>query len=212
MAGQDAARPYRSPLRARQAAQTREAILSAAADRFASQGWSATSMRDIADAAGVSVETIYASHGPKVEVLLGAIEVAVVGDDEAVGLAERPEFSALSSGSPGERAAALARLGTAIHRRTAGLFLALREAAVSDAAAAERLADLEERRRTDLARALSMVAARPVTDEQRDGLWAITGPEVYHALTHRSGWTDDDYQTWAADVVVRLLQPPKGPS
>ena len=207
MAAQRTGRPYRSTLRARQAAQTREAIVAAATELFSTHGWAGTSMRDIADAAGVSVETVYSSQGSKIELLLAAVDVAVVGDLEAGGLADRPQFAAIASGSLRDRAATLAQLGTSIHRRTAGLQLALREAAVADATAAERLAELEERRRADIAQALALVAGRTVTDEERDGLWAITGAEVYDALTRRSGWTDDDYQTWAADIIVRLLEP-----
>ena len=210
MAARGTARPYRSSLRARQAAQTREAILAAATELFSTHGWAGTAMRDIADAAGVSVETVYSSQGSKIALLLAAVDVAVVGDDEDVGLADRPQFAAVASGSRSARATALAALGTGIHRRTAGLHLALREAAAADAVAAERLAELEERRRSDIAQALALVAGRAVTDDEREGLWAITGPEVYDALTRRSGWTDRDYQTWAADVVVRLLEPPKG--
>jgi AcrR family transcriptional regulator len=204
------ARAYRSTLRARQAAQTREAILAAATELFATQGWAGTAMRDIADAAGVSVETVYSSQGSKIALLLAAVDAAVVGDLEDVGLADRPEFAAVASGSRGDRAAALAALGAGIQRRTVGLHLALREAAAADAVAADRLAELEERRRADIGQALALVAGRPVTDEERDGLWAITGAEVYDALTRRSGWTEHDFQTWAADVIVRLLEPAKG--
>ena len=83
---------------------------------FAARGWS-VAVRDIADAAGTSIETIYAHFGSKAELLKQVLDVGVVGDDEPVALAERPEFIALSHGSPGERAAAAAALVTGIARR-----------------------------------------------------------------------------------------------
>ena len=58
-------RPYRSARRQQQAAQTRALVLAAATSLFADRGWSSTGMRDIAKAAGVAVETVYASFGSK---------------------------------------------------------------------------------------------------------------------------------------------------
>ena len=54
---------YHSPLRERQAAQTRQAILDAALALFAEQGWAATTLPAIAGRAGISVDTIYATFG-----------------------------------------------------------------------------------------------------------------------------------------------------
>jgi len=58
-------RRYSSPLRAAQAGQTRLAIIAAASRLFAEKGWSGTGMRDVARAAQVSVETVYANFGSK---------------------------------------------------------------------------------------------------------------------------------------------------
>src|SRR3954454_13016685 len=52
-------------LRARRAQLTREEILSAARRLFAERGYTRTSVRDIAEAAGVSAQTVYDSIGAK---------------------------------------------------------------------------------------------------------------------------------------------------
>src|SRR4051812_6580443 len=52
-------------LRERQAQLTREEILKAARRLFAERGYSRTSVRDIAEAAGVSAQTVYDSIGTK---------------------------------------------------------------------------------------------------------------------------------------------------
>src|SRR6478735_5686159 len=58
--------PKKPPtLRARQAQLTRDEILGAARRLFAEQGYSRTSVRDIAEAAGVSAQTVYDSIGSK---------------------------------------------------------------------------------------------------------------------------------------------------
>ncbi len=65
--------------RARQAAETHREILDAARKLFAAQGYAATTMHQIADEAGVSVQTIYDSVGSKAALLDGLndlIEVA----------------------------------------------------------------------------------------------------------------------------------------
>ena len=60
-------------------------------------------MRDVARAAGVAVETVYSNFGSKSELLLAAIDVAVVGDLEPIPLGERPEFAALGRGARSTR-------------------------------------------------------------------------------------------------------------
>lgn len=51
--------------RAVQAAETQQLILDAALQLFTQKGYGATSVADIADAAGVAVTTVYTSVGPK---------------------------------------------------------------------------------------------------------------------------------------------------
>jgi AcrR family transcriptional regulator len=201
-------RPYRSPRRHQQAAETRAAVLAAATELFGAQGWAATGMSDIAAAAGVSTETVYATYRTKISLLLAAVDAAVVGDLEPVALADRPEFAALGAGTRAERLAALARLKTRIHRRTAGLFVALQQAAAVAPEACRCLNELEERRRLDAERALALVAGRPVSRQELDGLWAIGIPEVYRCLTGPSGWTDQEYEEWSVHVLNRLLSRP----
>lgn len=66
----------RSTRRERQAAATREDILVAARRLFSQQGYVATSMGAIADAADTAVQTIYDSIGPKRSVMLALIALA----------------------------------------------------------------------------------------------------------------------------------------
>src|SRR6188768_1802387 len=58
--------PKKPPsLRERQAKLTQDAILEAARRLFAERGYTRTSVRDIAEAAGVSAQTVYDSIGSK---------------------------------------------------------------------------------------------------------------------------------------------------
>jgi AcrR family transcriptional regulator len=206
--GAPARRPYRSARREQQATETREAVLAAAVELFGTRGWAGTGMRDVARGAGVSVETVYAGFRSKSDLLTAVIDRATVGDTAPVPLDERPEFTALGSGTRQQRARAGARLITGIHQRNAGVLLALREAAASDRELAGLLGEVEQRRRIDVEQGLSLAAGRAVTPEECDGLWAVFAVEVYHLLTALRGWTPQQYETWLADVIDRLLRDP----
>ena len=62
-------RPYRSPRRDQQALETRRTIAQAALALFTEQGFSETSIREVAERASVSEQTIYKAFGDKVGLL-----------------------------------------------------------------------------------------------------------------------------------------------
>ena len=124
-------RAYRSPLRARRAAETRTALLLAANQLFTTSGWTGTGMRDVAALAGVATETVYTYFPSKRALFQAVVDVAVVGDDQPVALAERAEFAALGQGTRAERISAAAHVLTGVHVRTAAFAKVLREAANS---------------------------------------------------------------------------------
>ena len=198
-------RDYQSPLRAQRAEQTRSALVGAAAGLFTTKGWAATGMRDIAAEAGVATETVYAYFSSKRLLLQAVIDVAVVGDERPLAVAERPEFVDLGRGSRADRIAAAARLVTAIHERTAAFAHVLREAAPSDAEIAEMLSETRERQRRDVDSGAALVMGREPTPKERDGLWAVLSPEVYLLLVDESGWAVNDYERWVAETLERVI-------
>jgi AcrR family transcriptional regulator len=198
-------RRYRSPLREQQAGQTRAAVIAAATRLFGEKGWTGTGMRDVAGAAGVAIETVYANFRSKNELLTACVDLAVVADEQPVPLADRPAFAALARGNRAQRARAAARLLTDIHHRTSGVILALREAAASDPELAQWRQAAEGRRRGDVEQAAALIAGRPVTRQECDGLWAVMAVEVYELLTRLRGWTPQRYQRWLAGVIDQFL-------
>ncbi len=198
-------RTYDSPRRRETAAATRADVLAAAARLFGERGWAGTSIRDIARAAGVSVETVYSAVGPKGEVLRAAVDVAVVGDDEPVPLADRPQFLALQAGTSAQRLGAAADLMIGILVRVAALSRAVEEGARTDAGLAEVHAHLCERRRESTRAGAMAIAGRPVTDDEVDGMWALLSHSVFLLLTERGGWDVEHYRSWLIDTMGRLL-------
>ena len=86
-------------MRARQAAETRQTVLCAATRLFIERGWAATTLAAVAAEAGTAVETFYSAFGSKSGLLIAAIDVAIVGDDDETPLVDRPEFTTLGAGS-----------------------------------------------------------------------------------------------------------------
>jgi AcrR family transcriptional regulator len=198
-------RQYRSSVREQQARATRQRILEAAGDLFGARGWAGTGMRDVADSAGVSVETVYKNFSSKGELLHRVIDVIVVGDDEPVPLAQRDAYLAMGTGDVAERAKVAAALVASINARQAPLVPAMREAASSDSTLAALVAQLHDQRRLEFSRGGSLVAGRQLSHAEADGLWALLSVDVYLLLTRHVGWTDAAYQAWASDSIVALL-------
>jgi AcrR family transcriptional regulator len=206
--GEPSRRPYRSPLRAQRAAETRQALLDAAHRLFVANGWHTTGMRDVAAAAGVATETVYAHFSSKRSLLEAVLDTAVVGDDIELAVAERPGFAAIGRGRRAERCAAAAKVAAGAHRRSAGLARVLREAAATDDDISGVLRDARERLRHDVTAAAALIAGHAIPDTERDGVWALASPEVYLLLVEQSGWSDERYEAWLADTLARLIPRP----
>ena len=188
-----------------QAAQTRAAVLDAATRLFGELGWADTNMRSVAKAAGVSVETVYAGFGSKGDLLAAVMDVAVVGDDLPIPLAQRDAALVLGTGTLGERVAKAAAMSAAISGRTCELVQALTQGSATDALLSQRLAALDQRRRAEVADYFEQVASRAPTMLELDEVWLLTSAEVFHLLVHRSGWTPEQHEHWLANRLLRLV-------
>lgn len=204
--------PYRSALRDAQASHTRERVLDAATELFSTAGYLRTTMRQVADAAGVSVETVYA-QGSKQALLLASVDRALAGDSEPVPLIERaPVVEALARPSAPAVLHAFAAALADIAERAAGLLVAFEDAAAADAATLELWTETERHRRADYLRLVETVAAltplRDGLDVERatDGLWSTVSPRLARHLLDL-GWTRDQVADWAATVGMSLLLP-----
>lgn len=198
-------RQYRSTLRQQQAATTRRAVIAAARDLFLTQGWAGTGMREVAAAAGVALETVYSHFSSKKGLLRAVVDVAVTGDDAPVPLAGRAEFRAAGEGARPDRIAAAAEVVSDVHTRTAAMAKLVREAAHADPEMAQMLRATRDRQRLDVAAALELVVGRKPTDDECDGVWALTSPEVYLLLVEESGWAPARYRQWIEQMLERAV-------
>ena len=202
-------RVYRSPLREEQARRTRGAVLDAAGRCFLERGYAATTMKDVADAAGVSVQTVF-GQGSKAALLLGCVDRAVVGDDEEVALAAREPFVRfVEAPDLADKFAALADLARRYIPQTSPIAAVFAAAAAADPEIAGAWEEYERRRWTD-ARML-VVALEPWLREDLDVetatdiFWGVFSEAPVEALVRRRGWDLDRYVAFLIDGVQRLL-------
>jgi AcrR family transcriptional regulator len=187
---------YHSPLRARQAAETRLAIVSAAVTLFRDRGWAATTLPMVAAEAGTAVDTIYSAFGSKSGLLMAAVELAIVGDDDPTPMADRRELAELARGETEERVRAAVHFTIGVYERSVPILRALKEAAASDEAAGARLAQYDNDRRDLMSAGLGLILGRPASEELLDAIWALVSPEVFTMLTEGRGWSSAAAETW----------------
>ena len=198
-------RTYDSSRRKRQAEQTRGEVLVAAMELFNTRGWAETTLADVAEAAGVAVETIYNGFRSKKQLVRDAMEVAIVGDAEPVAFVEREPFRNLAEGTRAERLHAGMEIVADTHARSAGIWRALGEAAAGDEELEAWMREGDDRRRLDIVRSLERIFERPVSGPMVDVLWVLYGPETYWTLVHDAGLSRAEYMAALAEATLRLL-------
>jgi AcrR family transcriptional regulator len=207
MAGSVKDGPRRTRARA-----TRRRITDAAAALFIAQGYGQTTLEQIAERAGVAVQTVYFHFGNKRTVLKEAVDVAAVGDDEPVALLERPWFERVQEESDPHRVIAM-WVGNArsILERVGPVMGVVRDAAVTDADMAAQW-DTNEAQRLAAYRTLARLlderdALQPGMSvaDATDIIFALLGLETYLLLTTRRSWSAEKWQRWVTGTLTAAL-------
>lgn len=203
-------RTYDASGRRAQAARTRARTVEAARDLFLDQGYGRTTVAEIAAAAEVSVETIYASFGNKATLLHKAWDITIGGDDEDVVFHERPEVVAIRTEADlAKRLALHARFFTQTAQRIGPFQVMVQSAAGGDPAAAAMLDEMGRQRLAGMSVMAAEAAATgqlAVSEEEcRDILWSTTDGTLWHRLTIERGWSSDRFATWLGQMWVQLL-------
>jgi AcrR family transcriptional regulator len=203
-------RPYRSARRREQAGETRRRILGAAHDLFVGQGYGRTTIAEVARAAGVAVETVYAAYGNKPTLLRQVWYATMRGDEADIRLLDRPEIRAvLAEPDLATRLRAHAVVMIPVWRRITPLLRALQGAATSEPAAAAMLAEFDERRLDaagHYARAAAATGQLAVSEQEcRDLLAATMDGALWHRLVTECGWSQDRYAQLLGTIWVAAL-------
>jgi len=193
-------------LRERQAQLTRAEILNAARRLFAERGYSRTSVRDIAQAAGVSSQTVYDSVGSKPQLVarlndlidaeagIGAIVAAAMQSSEPAEIARVPARIMRSI---------LEHCGDIIHALVTGaaaepdLQTVLAEGHRRHVEGARRIAGVLHER-GELAEGIDLPTATDTLAALADFRFALMLRESY-------GWSFDRIESWIAETTKTLL-------
>ena len=85
-------------------------------------GYQGTTIRSVAESAGVSPELIYKTFGGKQGLMKAVYDTVLAGDDEPVPIGQRPEIQRIwATADPGEKVRAYAAFVADLMRRLGGL-------------------------------------------------------------------------------------------
>lgn len=205
-------RPYDNRRRLAQVRATRLRVIEAAKGLFIENGYPATTLESVADAADVPLPTLYRLFGSKRTLLTAVLDTSFVGDDEPIAFVDRPAVqSALSEPDPKKMLDALARIGREFMDRSSAILHVLASAAQVDNEAAGVLAEIRRQRHTGQSRIVAALLDRGALDpslkpaEAADFVYLLWSPDAHWILTVERGWTPEQYEVWLSRSLHRTL-------
>ena len=207
-------RRYDNSRRLAQVRATRLRVIDAAKSLFLEQGYPATTLESVADAAEVAIPTLYRLFRSKRALLTAVLETSFVGDDEPISFVDRPAVkAALAEPDPAEMLDAFAAIAREFMDRSSGILHVLATAAQVDPEAADLLTDIRRQRHTGQSRIVAALIERGALDPQLDPseacdfVYLLWSPETHRTLTVERRWTPQQYETWLARTQRNVLLP-----
>lgn len=205
-----ARRTYSSPLREESARRTRITIRDAAATLFEQHGYVSTTVKQIADEAGVAVRTVFTAFPDgKAQLFREALDAAVAADEPAAGMP--PARSPHALGAAAAVVDQVVGYGAAMLERAGGLLITSIESSGADPDM-KRFAEDDARATAENARTLAeglhrsgWLRADVTVDHAADVLYTLSSPQVHALLRRDCGWDLDRYRMWLADTLRTTL-------
>jgi AcrR family transcriptional regulator len=205
-------RPYDATGRREQARARRHSVVLTARDLFERDGYRATTVTAIADAAGVSPEMVYKTFGTKAALAKAVFDVTLAGDDEPVPIRERPAMVALREEPDVRREIALFVDGlTQRLERSARIQIMVRDGRHVDESLQPVWDQLLQEGLTGMRllgqQLLETGQLRPgiQLDEVTDLLWNYLAIDHYERLVMLRGWTINQYGEWLTRAIDAAL-------
>lgn len=199
-------RAYQSDSRSEAAARTRSKVLDAGRFLFSRKGIDATTIGQIAERAGVSEATVYATVKSKSGLLQELLEESMFG----------PRFQQAQQklegvADPVARIALTAQVARAIYEaESAELSVLVKSSAFSPELRKSQQAFEDLRREMQQERIQALFKAKRARkgltrEAAATLLWMYTGREIYNKLVQEAGWTADEYQDWLERTLLVTL-------
>jgi len=203
--------PGLPPRRARAEA-TQWRIVKAAFGLFCERGYVGTTMVQIAEAAGVAVQTVYFTFNTKAAVLSRAYDFAVTGEGEPQLPWDQQWYREMVAATDVVEALRHLVSGAGdITRRLTPLYVVASGSATGDPEVAA-VVDRHERWRVEgyrdmleVLRAKAPLRADLSPRRANDLLLLYAGMDVYHSLVEVQGWPHDEWVTWTRSTLADQL-------
>lgn len=199
-------RTYRSELREQQAERTRKLIADAARTRFVEKGWAGTSVRSVAEAAGVSEATVYHVYGSKAGLAGSLLDSAERSADVNRVVAQLRE----RAGDPAGQLRALVGFDRRLFERGGDVLRILAEGRRQHpdlgAAYAEGRSRGDRERRTVFSTWPAAVWRAGVDADRAVAVYAMTVTlDGFDTATGEFGWRPDDVEEWWLGTLAAVL-------
>jgi AcrR family transcriptional regulator len=186
-----------------------------AAELFTSNGYSATSMQAIADAAGVHVQTIYLAYHTKAAVLAACAARLVAGDEDPTTHPSQRRWvrEIQATADPRRKIELYVRHILNVAPRITGLIDVLRATAPAEPDVAAFLEHIENSRREGPLQLLGPLVAdgtlRAGLTPARvaDIVFTLASPDTLRSLTIRCGWQPKQAAGWLTTLLIQALLP-----
>jgi AcrR family transcriptional regulator len=200
-------------LRAARRADTEAKVLRAAGDLFVAQGYAATTLTQVASAAGVAARTVYVRFGTKAALLARAVGVALVGDTAPVPVADRDwARRALTARTAAERIAISARGSRELFERAGPLLVVATQAEATEPAIAEAAQTGRVETRQQIRTFWQTMSDDGLLPDGADVDWLadtstlLNSADTYVQMTRVLGWDMATYENWLYVTLSRLLE------
>ncbi len=205
-------RVKRPDKRAERARLTREKVVEAARELFVAQGYGATSLQEVADRAGVAVQTVYFVFRNKRTLFKDVVDTAIAGDAEPVATMDREWFrAACAEPTAAGQLRAHVRGTREILGRVAPIMSLISAATATDPEIAAQWPDGPDPRYTVQHAAAEALAGKPdarpgvSVEMAADLLFGLLSPQLYLIFVRDRDWSPDTWEEWARTALTSQL-------
>ncbi|GAA3782316.1 TetR/AcrR family transcriptional regulator [Plantactinospora mayteni] len=198
--------------RAERSRRTREKVVEAARELFVAQGYGATNLQEVADRAGVAVQTVYFVFRNKRTLFKDVVDTSIAGDTEPVATMDREWFRAACA-----EPTAAGQLRAHVHGtreilgRVAPIMPLIAAAVATDPEIAAQWPDGPDPRYTVQYAAAEALAGKPDTrpglsiEMAADLLFGLLSPQLYLIFVRDRDWSPDTWEEWARTALTSQL-------
>jgi AcrR family transcriptional regulator len=190
---------------------TRRRIVDAATGLFVRDGYLATTIEDVADHAGVAVQTVYYVFGTKPKLLAAVLDTSIAGDVEPAAVLQQGWVDWLRAEPDATLAVQhLVEAAVTIVARATPIYEVIRRAA-ADPDVGTLLDDTRRRRRHDQRQLIEILAhadhLHPDVNVETaaDVLYGLINEEVFQLLSADCAWPIDRFVNWATALLQQQL-------